>query len=218
MKIRTAAGMLAVSLAFAAPALAYAPASDSGFAADLSAIEASALKAAGAQKARAANAAAERGRPDSSITPGKLCTTADPDFDEARYAERIAHCRRHVTPSMKREVAARYGVPQSDWSLYEFDHLIPLAIGGGNSLENLWPEPDADNQGEGSKDKLEMRLYLQMRDGKITQAEAVRQIYAWFDAYMLKRLSPSCRDRRPESRSGCRCRPSSGAGTPCGPR
>lgn len=189
MKIRTAASSLAVLLVLAATfpnAHAYAPASDAGFASDLSAITASALRAAGKQKARAASAATQRGRPDSSITPGKLCTTADPDFDEARYAERIAHCRRHVTPSMKRVVAARYGVPQSDWSLFEFDHLIPLAIGGGNSLDNLWPQPDADNEGEGSKDKLEMRLYRQMRDGSITQAEAVRQIYVWFDAYMLK--------------------------------
>ena len=37
------------------------------------------------------------------------------------------------------------------------------------------------------RDKLEQKLYLQMRDGKITQADAVRQIYAWFDTYMLKR-------------------------------
>ena len=189
MKIRMAARSLTALLVLAAAfpnAHAYAPASDAGFAAELSAITASALNAAASQKARAASAAAERGRPDSSITPGKLCTTADPDFDEARYAERIAHCRRHVTLSMKRGVAARYGVPQSDWSLYEFDHLIPLAIGGGNSLDNLWPQPDAGNEGEGSKDKLEMRLYHQMRTGTITQAEAVRQIFAWFDAYMLK--------------------------------
>lgn len=194
MKTRMAASSLIALLVLAAPFLdahAYAPTSDAAFAGELSAISASALKAATKQKAQAVEAAAARGRPDSTVTPGNLCTLADPNFKEYRYAEHIAYCQRHVTKAMKREVAAHYGVPESEWSNYEFDHLIPLAIGGNSSTDNLWPEPDSDNEGEGSKDKLEQKLYLKMRDGKITQAEAVRQIYAWFDAYMAKRAKKS---------------------------
>lgn len=125
---------------------------------------------------------AARVSPDSSYTPGHLCTPTDPNFKEYRYAERIPYCNRMVTRQMKDEIAAHYGVLQSAWSGYEFDHLIPLAIGGDSSIDNIWPQPHAPGSPDGSegKDRLEERLYLQMKAGTITQAEAVRQIYDWF--------------------------------------
>lgn len=202
MKTGKAAGALTALLFLTAAVPGGAPASDAGFAAELGAISAAALTSAARQKYFARKAAAGRARPDASVTPGGLCTPADPDFQEYRYAERIAYCRRHVTQAMKLEVGAHYGISQADWRDYEFDHLIPLSIGGDSSVDNLWPEPNADNQGSDGKDKLELSLYLQMRDGKITQAEAVRQIRAWFDAFMLKRAEkangrPSREDRPP---------------------
>ena len=126
-------------------------------------------------------------QPDLSFTPGKLCTTSDPDFKELRYAEQIAYCNRNVTQQMKTTVAAHYNVPQSEWSNYEFDHLIPLAIGGDSHVDNLWPQPRGIENSDG-KDKLEMSLYLQMKAGTVTQAEAVRQIYAWFNTTGLPKL------------------------------
>jgi hypothetical protein len=173
---------------------AYTPASDAGFAAEMTAISASALKAAVKMKSdakpltAAVRSAAGRTRPDSSFTPGHLCSPTDPNFKEYRYSEHIAYCQRHVTQAMKQEVGAHYGIAQSDWSNYEFDHLIPLSLGGDSSIDNLWPEPNADNQAPSGKDQLELQLYLQIRDGKITQAEAVRQIFAWFDAFQLSRV------------------------------
>lgn len=121
-----------------------------------------------------------RATPDDSYTPGRLCTPEDPNFKEYRYAERIPYCRRTATTRMKQEIAAHYGVPREEWGNYEFDHLIPLGIGGNSSIDNLWPQPHGYPDGSGGKDRLENALYLQMRDGTITQAEAVRQIYAWF--------------------------------------
>ena len=121
-----------------------------------------------------------RSAPDFSFTPGKLCTPSDPDFKEYRYPEHIAYCNRHVTKEMKQQVAAHYGVPESEWQNYEFDHLIPLCAGGNSHIENLWPEPRGDTESDG-KDKLELQLYKEMSAGTITQAEAVRQTYAWFD-------------------------------------
>ena len=81
---------------------------------------------------------------------------------------------------MKKQVAEHYGIPQSDWSKYEFDHLIPLCIGGDSHVDNLWPEPRDGQENSGEKDKLENSLYQQMKAGTITQADAVKQIYAWF--------------------------------------
>ncbi len=118
--------------------------------------------------------------PDWAFTPGRLCTATDPDFKEYRYAEHIPYCNRNVTQQMKQQVAAHYGVPQSEWSNYEFDHLIPLAIGGDSHVDNLWPEPNSQNQGNAGKDHLELELYLQMKAGTLSQADAVKQIYAWF--------------------------------------
>jgi hypothetical protein len=127
-------------------------------------------------------AMATRVTPDASYTPGHLCNPSDPNFKEYRYAEHIPYCNRNVTQQMKVTIAAHYNVPQADWNGYEFDHLIPLACGGDSSIDNLWPQPHGTPDGSDGKDRLENQLYLEMRDGKITQAEAVKQIYGWFTA------------------------------------
>ena len=130
----------------------------------------------------APSALGARVSPDSSYTPGHLCTPSDPNFKEYRYAEHIPYCNRNVTQQMKTQISAHYGVLQSAWNNYEFDHLIPLAIGGDSSVDNLWPQPHMPGTANGSedKDKLEMQLYLQMNAGTLRQADAVKQIYAWF--------------------------------------
>ena len=125
---------------------------------------------------------AARVNPDSAYTPGHLCSPSDANFKEYRYAEHIPYCQRNVTQQMKLTISQHYGVPQTDWSGYEFDHLIPLALGGDSSIDNLWPQPHGDPDGSNGKDKLEYQLYIQIRDGTITQAAAVQQIYDWFTA------------------------------------
>ena len=129
----------------------------------------------------AAGPAVNRVGPDWGLTPGQLCTADDPDFDGFRYPANIAHCKRNVSRSQKRRVAAAYGIPESEWGNYEFDHLLPLAIGGGNGVENIWPQPHGDDESYG-KDKLERELYYALRDGRITQEEAIRRTYEWFKA------------------------------------
>jgi hypothetical protein len=187
-------------LSLSSAVLAQTPASDADFAGSLAAIAAQtknaaahqkndAVVAAAAQKAQAASVPAllARVQPDYSFTPGHLCNPSDPNFKEYRYAEHIPYCQRNVTQQMKQTVAAHYSVPQTDWVNYEFDHLIPLAIGGDSSIDNLWPQPHEEGSEDGSlgKDKLEESLYLQMKAGTISQADAVKQIYGWFTAVGL---------------------------------
>ena len=124
-------------------------------------------------------------QPDWSLTPGRLCTPSDPNFKEYRYSEHIAYCNRNVTQQMKQQVAAEYSVPESNWSNYEFDHLIPLCIGGNSSVDNIWPQPHGANESDG-KNKLENDLYNQMAAGTITQRAAKQQIYDWFKRYADK--------------------------------
>ncbi len=113
---------------------------------------------------------------DSSFTTGTLCTKTDSNFAELRYPEQIPYCNRNITMGEKRSVAKHYGIPDSDFSQYEFDHFIPLAIGGSNDASNLWPQRfDQAKQ----KDVLEVQLYAKMMAGKVTQKSAVAQIRAW---------------------------------------
>ncbi|MDQ2723848.1 MAG: hypothetical protein M3Y19_11160, partial [Actinomycetota bacterium] len=84
--------------------------------------------------------------PDVACTPGAV----DPHVTDATLESTV--CRRggytstvrpptSVTNSEKRLAQTAYG--QSDGpSAYEFDHLVPLELGGTpNSAANLWPEP-----------------------------------------------------------------------------
>lgn len=114
--------------------------------------------------------------PDPRVTPGDLCSASDGNFDGYRYPEQIAHCRRNVSYAEKLGIAASYGVDESTFGDYEFDHLIPLSIGGSDAPENIWPQPLAD---AGDKDRLEYELYVEVRDGRTSQADAVAQILAW---------------------------------------
>ncbi len=60
-----------------------------------------------------------------------------------------------VTEPEKRASLAAYG-ERGPLHEYEYDHLIPLALGGGvNDPRNMWPEPGASPN---PKDRLEARL------------------------------------------------------------
>ena len=54
----------------------------------------------------------------------------------------------------------------------ETDHLIPLVLGGTNSILNLWPEPYQPHPGAGEKDSLEDNLHQLVCTHKMTLADA----------------------------------------------
>jgi len=110
------------------------------------------------------------------LTPGGLCTAADPDFDEYRYAERIPHCRRNVSQSTKVAVGESYGIHRRDLPRYEVDHWQSLGLGGNNHRRNLWP---IIKHVARQKAAVEQRLYNRISRGEITQAEALAELEAW---------------------------------------
>jgi hypothetical protein len=112
-------------------------------------------------------------RPNFKISPGKICTTKDPDFSTFRYDEQIPYCQRHVEWETKAEVLREYGVPLKNRKQYIIDHIIPLSIGGSNSIKNLWPEHLNVKRELGS---IEDDVFLAVRDGLITQEEAIIRI------------------------------------------
>lgn len=110
------------------------------------------------------------------MTPGVLCTASDPNFDGYVYSAQIAHCVRNVSASEKAQVGAEYGIAPADFASYEFDHYVPLSIGGSDDIGNLWPQPLDEAQ---QKDVVEEDAYTQLKNGQITQAQAVAMIKAW---------------------------------------
>lgn len=111
--------------------------------------------------------------PDPQRSPGALCTRSDPDYAEDRYGERIPYCQRNVSSSTKKSIYRVYGIPRHCTNRYTIDHLIPLSIGGDNSIRNLWPEHKFI---KATRQNLEEKLYWAMSNGQLLQQEAVEQV------------------------------------------
>ena len=111
--------------------------------------------------------------PDVEYSPGTLCDRGNPDYTEDRYDEQIPYCERNVSSSLKKEIYELYEIPSNCRSRYTIDHIIPLSLGGDNSPENLWPE---HKNIKATRPQLELNLYHSLRDGKITQKQAIQTI------------------------------------------
>jgi hypothetical protein len=112
-------------------------------------------------------------KPNPEVTYGDYCTRNNPDYDGDRYEEGIAYCRRNVSTHKKMLVYEEYNVPEKCKRNYTVDHFIPLALGGSNAEENLWPE---HKKVKATRQDLEQETYDQLRRGEITRKQAVEII------------------------------------------
>jgi hypothetical protein len=91
---------------------------------------------------------------------------------------------RDVSYALKRRVYAAYGIFHHSRGAYEVDHLVPLELGGGNAVSNLWPEAAHPRPGFHEKDVLENRLHELVCRGGIALASAQRLIAGdWLSAW-----------------------------------
>jgi hypothetical protein len=122
--------------------------------------------------------------PDRRCTPG----AANPAVTQSTIAGTI--CRSGWTATVRpsesvtepEKLASLRAYGESGASRYEYDHLVPLELGGAvNDPRNLWPEPDYPRR-QGfylnPKDRVETKLKQLVCDGQLTLAAAQRQIAA----------------------------------------
>jgi len=80
------------------------------------------------------------------------------------------------TGPAKHESLADYGMAYR--STIEYDHLVPLELGGTNSVSNLWPEPNtATARGVNNpKDRVENSLRDAVCGGRVSLSAAQQAI------------------------------------------
>jgi hypothetical protein len=118
--------------------------------------------------------------PRSTLTPGsaravqltELCGGHDVDNDPP------------VSPSVEETVFKEYNVPASSKKDYALDYLITPALGGVNSIQNLWPQPYSSTWNARVKDQLEDHLHELVCQGKVQLATAQNDMASnWIAAY-----------------------------------
>lgn len=110
--------------------------------------------------------------PNPKLTPGRVART---DKD-----------RSGVTVEMEQKVFARYRLPWEWRAGFKIDHLIPLELGGADTLDNLWPQRvRVRPYGADRKELLTDVLLQKVRAGKMTVAQAQEEISRdWIDAFI----------------------------------
>jgi hypothetical protein len=98
--------------------------------------------------------------PNPQMTPGEAQTV-----DLGLICTSPIKVPRDVPLSMMMQVFTNYHIPWANRRLYKVDHLIPIELGGANTITNLWPEFDPTAK---LKDRVENRLHALVCTGKVT--------------------------------------------------
>jgi len=123
--------------------------------------------------------------PDPNCTPGAfnpsltLAVLKNPDFKTGCVRNQA------TSESAKADTYQYYGITdmnkEGHGQVCELDHLIPLYLGGADTLDNIWPQCGPEGaSGEDlyfkKKDKVEVYLGDQVRAGKMSLAVAQKGI------------------------------------------
>jgi hypothetical protein len=145
--------------------------------------------------------------PDLKCTPGAINPTItvavlkNPNF-------RTCCIRDKVESEQDKHTAYKwYGISAPDQNegenqTCELDHLVPLELGGGDSMDNIWPQcgPDSVTLNERyfkQKDQVEFYLADQVKAGSMDLQSAQRAIAADYTQF-LKAASAYCKSHKCE--------------------
>ena len=110
--------------------------------------------------------------PNPKLTPGRIAQTEKD--------------RGGVTVEMEQKVFARYRLPWASRAAFKIDHLIPLELGGADTIDNLWPQSlRARPYGPDRKELLTEVLLQRIAKKEMTVEQAQEQIRRdWIDAFI----------------------------------
>ncbi|HET7345515.1 MAG TPA: hypothetical protein VFJ05_06560 [Nitrososphaeraceae archaeon] len=129
------------------------------------------------------------GLPDPKCTPGAINPSVTQDNIKDTicvpgYTKTIRPLTSYTTP-LKTKLMKSYGFSDSRFN-YEFDHLIPLEVGGHpTDVKNLFPEPGYGKYNFHIKDRFENYLHDQVCSGSMGLSEAQREIATdWISSWI----------------------------------
>jgi hypothetical protein len=110
--------------------------------------------------------------PNPKLTPGRVARTEKE--------------RGGVTLILEQKVFARYRLPWARRAEFKIDHLVPLELGGANTLDNLWPQSlRAKPYGADRKELLTEVFLEKIRTGRMTLGQTQEEIRKdWIDAFI----------------------------------
>ena len=121
--------------------------------------------------------------PDPTCTPGAVNTTVTAAILGRSGFRTTCIRNRASSQAGKRVVYEWYGIakPHPGCTL---DHLVPLELGGADTLDNLWPQCAPEGASVDQKDWVENDLAAQVRAGVKPLGEAQAGIAADWTAYL----------------------------------
>ena len=121
--------------------------------------------------------------PDPTLTPGDVLSTNVTEICVSGYSATV----RDVSQAEKNQVVQNYlqkGYLINTSAPKEYDHFLPLSIGGSNDIKNLWPEMQEPRPGFKEKDRVESYLHTQVCSGKMNLTDAQNMIRTdWVKVY-----------------------------------
>jgi len=112
-------------------------------------------------------------------TPGAKSGVSEAEVCAADFES----TQKPVSPWQVGQALSRYGKRLDDKSV-QIDHLIPVALGGTNDPDNLWPQPVQREWGPESKNELEAKLLKMVCEKKLSLKAAQDAIKKdWVKAY-----------------------------------
>jgi hypothetical protein len=117
--------------------------------------------------------------PNSYNTPGAATKANAKQICAADYATAV----KPVANWQKNAALERYGIRPESFN-GELDHLVPVALGGSNDPENLWPIHSAGDMTPAAKARLAEKLKAMVCDGKMSLKDAQNAFKKdWTKAY-----------------------------------
>jgi hypothetical protein len=127
-------------------------------------------------------------RPDPKLTPGVVAVS-----DLTTVCHGSKRIRGLFTPSSplvaqsdQQAVFAAYNIPAASTKHYGLDFLVPLQLGGANTVANIWPASVSHGIGFREKQVLNIRIHELVCRREIPLDQAQRQISTdWVKLWLL---------------------------------